>query len=97
MAPRSFFVALGNQRLAIGLVLVDRTFLLVPVLLERLEAVLLDTFVGKVCGRPGQSLLLAFTLLARSFQPKVQQLLERVGALTFVERVSIEEQIVRAS
>jgi hypothetical protein len=64
VAPRTLFVAFRNQRLAIGLVLVDRAHFLVPVFLERLEAVLLDTFVGEVCGRLGQCLLLAFARLA---------------------------------
>ena len=49
MALRALVVPLGNQRFAVDLVLVDRTALLVPVFLERLEAVLLDAFVGEVC------------------------------------------------
>ncbi|WP_211203547.1 hypothetical protein [Candidatus Accumulibacter contiguus] len=64
MAAGALFIALGDQRFAIGLVLFDRAFLLIAVFLQRLKPVFLDSLVSKVHGRLGQCLLLAFARLA---------------------------------
>ena len=64
MTSGPFFIALGDQCVAISFVLINSSFLLVAILLQCLDAVLSNALIGEVGGCPSQRLLLPLPHLA---------------------------------